>query len=43
MGDQVFLPGSPWKGILRFEKRGKLSSRYIGPYEIVDKVGEVVY
>ena len=38
MGDQVFLRVSPWKGILRFGKRGKLSPRYIGPYEIVDKV-----
>ena len=43
MGDPVFLLVSPWKGILRFEKRGKLSPRYIGPYEIVDKVGEVAY
>ena len=43
MGDQVFLRVSPWKGILRFRKRGKLSPRYIGPYEIVDKVGEVAY
>ena len=42
MGDQVFLRVSPWKGILRFGKRGKLSPRYIGPYEIVDKVGEVL-
>ena len=43
MGDQVFLRVSLWKGILRFGKRGKLSPRYIGPYEIVDKVGEVAY
>ena len=43
MGDLVFLRVSPWKGILRFGKRGKLSPRYIGPYEIVDKVGEVAY
>ena len=43
MGDQGFLRVSPWKGILRFGKRGKLSPRYIGPYEIVDKVGEVAY
>ena len=43
MGDQVFLRVSPWKGILRFGKRGKLSPRYIGPYEIIDKVGEVAY
>ena len=43
IGDQVFLRVSPWKGILRFGKRGKLSPRYIDPYEIVDKVGEVAY
>ena len=43
MGDQVFLRVSSWKGILRSGKRGKLSPRYIGPYEIVDKVGEVAY
>ena len=29
-GDQVFLKISPWKGVLRFGKRGKLSPRYIG-------------
>ena len=39
IGDRVFLKISPWKGVLRFGKRGKLSPRYIGPYEIVSKVG----
>ena len=43
IGDQVFLKISPWKGVLRFEKRGKLSPIYIGPYEIVSKVGPVAY
>ena len=43
VGDRVFLRFSPWKGILRFDKRGKLSPRYIGPYEIVRKVGDVAY
>ena len=43
IGDQVFLKISPWKGVLRFGKRGKLSPRYIGPYEIVSKVGPVAY
>ena len=43
MGDRVFLRVSPWKGILRFDKRGKLSPRYIGSYEIVRKVGDVAY
>ena len=31
VGDMVFLRISPWKGVLRFGKRGKLSPRYIGP------------
>ena len=43
ISDQVFLKISPWKGVLRFGKRGKLSQRYIGPYEIVSKVGPVAY
>ena len=44
IGDQVFfLKISPWKGVLRFGKRCKLSPRYIGPYEIMSKVGLVAY
>ena len=43
IGDRVFLKISPWKGVLKFGKRGKLSPRYIGPYEIVSKVGPVAY
>ena len=43
IGDRVFLKISPWKGVLRFGKRDKLSPRYIGPYEIVSKVGPVAY
>ena len=43
IGDRVFLKISPWKAVLRFEKRGKLSPRYIGPYEILSKVGPVAY
>ncbi|XP_074291098.1 uncharacterized protein LOC141617863 [Silene latifolia] len=31
------------KGVMRFGKRGKFSQKYIGPYEILDKVGEVAY
>ena len=42
-GDRVFLKISPWKGVLRFGKRGKLNPRFIGPYEIVSKVGPVAY
>ena len=43
VGKRVFLKVSPWKGILRFGKHGKLSPRYIGPYEIVEKVGPLAY
>ena len=43
IGDQVFLKISPWKSVLRFGRRGKLSPRYIGPYEILSKVGPVAY
>ena len=43
IGDRVFLKISPWKGVLRFGRRGKLSPRFIGPYEIVNKVGPVAY
>ena len=35
VGDHAFLKISPFKGVMRFGKRGKLSSRYIGPFEIL--------
>ncbi|KAK8523039.1 hypothetical protein V6N12_073750 [Hibiscus sabdariffa] len=38
VGDKVFLKVSPWKKVLRFRKKGKLSSRYIGPFEVLEKV-----
>ena len=37
--DKVFLKVSPWKKILRFGRKGKLSLRFIGPYEILERVG----
>ena len=43
MGDRVFLKVSPWKGILKFGRRGKLRPRYIGLYEIIARVGQVAY
>ncbi|KAL0411021.1 UNVERIFIED_CONTAM: Transposon Ty3-G Gag-Pol polyprotein [Sesamum latifolium] len=43
VGDKVFLKVSPWKGILRFGRQGKLSPRYIGPYEIIERIGPLAY
>ena len=41
--NHVFLKISPMKGVMRFGKKGKLAPRYIGPFEILDKVGNVSY
>ncbi|GJZ01764.1 hypothetical protein Tco_0519725 [Tanacetum coccineum] len=43
VGDKVMLKVSPWKGVIRFGKQGKLNPRYIGPYKIMAKVGTVSY
>ena len=43
IGDYVFLKISPWKGKIRFGKKRKLSPRFIGPFEILRRVGEVAY
>ena len=42
-GDKVYLKYSPMKGVVRFCKKGKLSPRYVGPYEIFQRVGKVAY
>ena len=42
-GDMVFLKVSPMKGVIRFGKKCKLAPRYIGPFEIRSRVGEVAY
>nr|GEX26120.1 putative nucleotidyltransferase, ribonuclease H [Tanacetum cinerariifolium] len=42
-GDRVFLKVSPCRGVRRFGLKGKLSSRFIGSFEILDRVGEVSY
>ena len=42
-GDMVFLKVSPMKGVMRFGKKGKLAPRYIGPFEIRSRVGELAY
>ncbi|GKB86229.1 putative reverse transcriptase domain-containing protein [Tanacetum coccineum] len=43
VGDYVLLKVSPWKGVVRFGKKGKLAPRFVGPFEIIDKVGHVAY
>ena len=43
VGDKVFLKVSPWRKILRFGQKGKLSPRFIGPYEILERIGSVAY
>ena len=39
--DKVFLKVSPWRKILRFGKKGKLSPRFIEPYEILERIGSI--
>nr|GEW88879.1 hypothetical protein [Tanacetum cinerariifolium] len=41
--EYVLLKVSPWKGVIRFGKKGKISLRFVGPFEIVKKVGPVAY
>ena len=41
--DHVFLKVSPFKGVMRFGKKGKLSPRYIGPFQILKRKGAVAY
>ncbi|KAA0040905.1 pol protein [Cucumis melo var. makuwa] len=41
VGDRVFLKVAPMKGVLRFEKKGKLSPRFVGPFENLKRIGPV--
>ena len=43
MSDHVFLKVMPKRGVVRFDKRGKLAPRYIGSFEVLERVGIVAY
>ena len=43
IGDKVFLRVAPMKGVMRFGKNGKLSPKFVGPFEILERVGKVAY
>ncbi|GJR90537.1 putative reverse transcriptase domain-containing protein [Tanacetum coccineum] len=43
VSDFVLVKVSPWKGVIRFGKKGKSAPRFVGPFEIVKKVGPVAY
>ncbi|XP_041027036.1 uncharacterized protein LOC121267255 [Juglans microcarpa x Juglans regia] len=43
VGDWIYLKVSPMKGVFRFGKKGNLSPRYVGSYEILERVGAATY
>ncbi|GJX83676.1 hypothetical protein Tco_0333157 [Tanacetum coccineum] len=43
VGDRVMLKVLPWKGVIRFGKKGKLAPRYVGPFEILERIGPIAY
>jgi hypothetical protein len=42
-GDYVYLKVAPIRGLRRFKVKGKLSPQFIGPFKILERVGEVAY
>nr|GEY60881.1 putative reverse transcriptase domain-containing protein [Tanacetum cinerariifolium] len=43
VGDYVLLKVSPWKGVVRFGKKDNLAPKFVGPFEIIKKVGHMAY
>ncbi|GJS97208.1 putative reverse transcriptase domain-containing protein [Tanacetum coccineum] len=43
VGDHILLKVSHWKGVVRFRKKGKLVPRFVGPFEITERIGPVAY
>ncbi|GJX68298.1 putative reverse transcriptase domain-containing protein [Tanacetum coccineum] len=43
VGDRVMLKVSPWKGVVHFGRKGKLAPRYVGPFEILERISSVAY
>ncbi|GKE35548.1 putative reverse transcriptase domain-containing protein [Tanacetum coccineum] len=43
VGDRVMLKVSPYKGVVRFDKRGNLNPRYVRPFKVLAKLGKVAY
>nr|GEX46137.1 putative reverse transcriptase domain-containing protein [Tanacetum cinerariifolium] len=42
-GDKVMLKVSPWKGVVRFGKQGKLNPRYVRPFKVIERVRSIAY